>query len=382
MKYITVTALIVLLGFFSVGIPIATLPALIKGTLGLSDVWLGIILGTQSLVTLVSRHHSGSLSDLKGPKVAVLRGLFFGVISGIVGLGVVYFQGVLGLVFLLVGRIILGYSESLLITGVLSWGVGLVGPSNAGRVMAWSGMAMYAAIAISSPLGHLMVLQFGFQGGVVIAILFPIFAGIISYFVPAVPPAGSARIPFYQVVPKVWKQGMGLFFAAVCFAGIAGFSTLLFKERGWENAHWVMVIFGSAYVSARIFFAQTVDQYGGKRIALIFSSVAIFGQGLLWQANHSSLAFLGAALTGFGYSLVFPAFGVEAVKNMEAKFRGVALGAYVAFFDLALGVTGPLAGFVAKQFGYAAVYAFGMIACTLSFLIALNLKEIKKKTET
>ncbi|MCW7487471.1 MFS transporter [Leptospira meyeri] len=382
MKYITVTALIVLLGFFSVGIPIATLPALIKGTLGLSDVWLGIILGTQSLVTLVSRHHSGSLSDLKGSKVAVLRGLFFGVISGIVGLGVVYFQGVLGLVFLLVGRIILGYSESLLITGALSWGVGLVGPSNAGRVMAWSGMAMYAAIAISSPFGYLMVHQFGFQGGVVIAILFPIFAGIISYFVPAVPPAGSARIPFYQVVPKVWKQGMGLFFAAVCFAGIAGFSTLLFKERGWENAHWVMVIFGSAYVSARIFFAQIVDQYGGKRIALIFSSVAILGQGLLWQANHSSLAFLGAALTGFGYSLVFPAFGVEAVKNMEAKFRGVALGAYVAFFDLALGVTGPLAGFVANQFGYAAVYAFGMIACTLSFLIALSLKEIKKITET
>ncbi|EMJ90137.1 MFS transporter [Leptospira meyeri] len=381
MKYITVTALIVLFGFFSVGIPIATLPGLIKGTLGLSDVWLGIILGTQSLVTLVSRHHSGSLSDLKGPKVAVLRGLFFGVISGIVGLGIVYFQGVLGLVFLLVGRIILGYSESLLITGALSWGVGLVGPSNAGRVMAWSGMAMYAAIAISSPLGYLMVLQFGFQGGVVLAILFPIFAGIISYFVPAVPPVGRARIPFYQVVPKVWKQGMGLFFAAVCFAGIAGFSTLLFKERGWENAHWVMVIFGSAYVSARIFFAQTVDQYGGKRIALIFSAVAILGQGLLWQANHSSLAFLGAALTGFGYSLVFPAFGVEAVKNMEAKFRGVALGAYVAFFDLALGVTGPLAGFVAKQFGYAAVYAFGMIACTLSFLIALSLKEIKKITE-
>ncbi|EKJ87613.1 putative MFS family arabinose efflux permease [Leptospira meyeri] len=381
MKYITVTALIVLFGFFSVGIPIATLPGLIKGTLGLSDVWLGIILGTQSLVTLVSRHHSGSLSDLKGPKVAVLRGLFFGVISGIVGLGIVYFQGVLGLVFLLVGRIILGYSESLLITGALSWGVGLVGPSNAGRVMAWSGMAMYAAIAISSPLGYLMVLQFGFQGGVVLAILFPIFAGIISYFVPAVPPVGSARIPFYQVVPKVWKQGMGLFFAAVCFAGIAGFSTLLFKERGWENAHWVMVIFGSAYVLARIFFAQTVDQYGGKRIALIFSAVAILGQGLLWQANHSSLVFLGAALTGFGYSLVFPAFGVEAVKNMEAKFRGVALGAYVAFFDLALGVTGPLAGFVAKQFGYAAVYAFGMIACTLSFLIALSLKEIKKITE-
>ncbi len=69
MKYMIVIALIVLLGFFSVGIPIATLPGFIKGTLGFSDVWLGIFLGTQSLITLLCRHHSGSVSDLKGPKV-------------------------------------------------------------------------------------------------------------------------------------------------------------------------------------------------------------------------------------------------------------------------------------------------------------------------
>ncbi|EOQ97637.1 transporter, major facilitator domain protein [Leptospira wolbachii serovar Codice str. CDC] len=381
MKYILTIALIVLFGFFSVGIPIATLPGLVKGFFGLSDVWLGVILGTQSLVTLISRHHSGTISDLKGPKVAVIRGLSFAVISGLITIGGVFFNNSIGLVSLLLGRMILGYSESLLITGALSWGVGLVGPTNAGKVMAWSGMAMYGAIAISAPLGYLVVKDFGFQGGMVFAILLPLIAGIISYFVPATPVTGTARIPFYQVVPRVWKQGTGLFFAAVCFAGIAGFSTLLFKEKGWGNAHWVMAIFGTAYVLARVFFAQSVDKYGGRTIALIFSAVAILGQYLLWQANSSSVAFVGAALTGFGYSLVFPAFGVEAVKNMEPQFRGVALGAYVAFFDLALGVTGPLAGFVANYFGYAAVYAFGMITCGISFFIALNLKEKKKISE-
>lgn len=377
MKYIIIIASIVLLGFFSVGIPIATLPGFIRNTLGYSDVWLGIMLGTQSLVTLLFRHHSGSISDLRGPKVAVTRGLFFAVISGIVSLGPLLIPGDMGLITLFIGRIILGYSESLLITGALSWGVGLAGPANAGRVMAWSGMAMYGAIAISAPLGYLMVQHFGFQGGVLLAVLFPFIAGIISIFVPAIPPASKVRIPFYQVIPKVWKHGFGLLFAAVSFAGIAGFSTLLFKERGWENAQWVMAIFGSAYVLSRIFFAGTVDLYGGRKIALIFSFVAIIGQILLWQANHSYIAFIGAALTGFGYSLVFPAFGVEAVKNMEPQFRGVALGAYVAFFDLALGVTGPLAGFVADHFGYAAVFAFGMIACIFSFSIALSLKETK-----
>ncbi|EMY71539.1 transporter, major facilitator domain protein [Leptospira vanthielii serovar Holland str. Waz Holland = ATCC 700522] len=382
MKYILIIAVIVLLGFFSVGIPIATLPGLIKGVLGLSDVWLGVILGIQSLVTLMSRHHSGTISDLKGPKVAVIRGTFFAILSGFVTIGVVFLNHNLCLVSLLIGRIILGYSESLLITGALSWGVGLVGPTNAGRVMAWSGMAMYGAIAISAPLGYLAVKDFGFQGGMFFAILLPFIAGIISYFVPSTPVTGTMRIPFYQVIPRVWKQGTGLLFAAVCFAGIAGFSTLLFKEKGWENAHWVITIFGTAYVLARVFFAQSVDKYGGRKIALLFSAVAILGQYLLWQADSSSVAFVGAALTGFGYSLVFPAFGVEAVKNIEPQFRGVALGAYVAFFDLALGVTGPLAGLVANHFGYAAVYAFGMITCGISFFIALNLKERKKISES
>lgn len=381
MKYILFIAVIVLLGFFSVGIPIAILPGLIKGVLGLSDVWLGVILGAQSLVTLISRHHSGTISDLKGPKVAVLRGIFFAVVSGSVTIGAVFFNNNIGLVSLILGRIILGYSESLLITGALSWGVGLVGPTNAGRVMAWSGMAMYGAIAISAPIGYIVVKDFEFQGGMFLAILLPIIAGIISYFVPSTPVTGTARIPFYQVIPRVWKQGVGLFFAAVSFAGIAGFSTLLFKEKGWENAHWVMTIFGTAYVLARIFFAPSVDKYGGRKIALLFSAVAILGQYLLWQADSSSVAFVGAALTGFGYSLVFPAFGVEAVKNMEPQFRGVAFGAYVAFFDLALGITGPLAGIVANHFGYAAVYAFGMITCGISFCIALNLKEGKKISE-
>ncbi|MGV3664721.1 MAG: MFS transporter [Leptospira bouyouniensis] len=377
MKYIIIVATIVLLGFFSVGIPISILPAFVKNNLGYSDVWLGVILGTQSIITLICRHHSGSISDLKGPKVAVTRGLFFGVVSGFVTLGSLFFPGVYGLSIILIGRIILGYSESLLITGALSWGVGLVGPSNAGRVMAWIGMAMYGAIAIAGPLGYFMVQHLGFQGGVYLTIVFPVLAGIIAYFLPAIPPYSKVRIPFYEVIPKIWKHGLGLFFAAMCFAGIAGFSTLYFNQKGWENAHWVMAIFGTAYVFARIFFAQTVDLYGGKKIALIFSGVAILGQFLIWQASEPLVAFLGSGLSGFGYSLVFPAFGVEAVKNMEPQFRGVALGAYVAFFDLALGVTGPLAGFVANHFGYAAVYSFGMIACIISFSIAFNLKNLK-----
>ena len=35
------------------------------------------------------------------------------------------------------------------------------------------------------------------------------------------------------------------------------------------------------------------------------------------------------------------------------------MGAFVAFLDIAYGVSGPVAGLIAGQFGFAAVYLFG-----------------------
>jgi hypothetical protein len=35
------------------------------------------------------------------------------------------------------------------------------------------------------------------------------------------------------------------------------------------------------------------------------------------------------------------------------------MGAFVAFLDIAYGISGPAAGAIAGQFGYAAVYLFG-----------------------
>jgi predicted MFS family arabinose efflux permease len=101
--------------------------------------------------------------------------------------------------------------------------------------------------------------------------------------------------------------------------------------------------------------------------------IEALGQIMIWKANSPALALVGGAMTGFGFSLVFPAFGVEAVKKLGPENKGVALGAYVAFFDLSLGVTAPLAGFIAGQLGYSAIYCFGAISTVLALVLALSL---------
>jgi predicted MFS family arabinose efflux permease len=78
-------------------------------------------------------------------------------------------------------------------------------------------------------------------------------------------------------------------------------------------------------------------------------------------------------LTGFGYSLAFPGFGVEAVRRAPPQSRGVAMGAYVAFLDMSLGITGPVLGAAAGAWGIETVYLAGAIAVALSMLVALRL---------
>jgi predicted MFS family arabinose efflux permease len=80
---------------------------------------------------------------------------------------------------------------------------------------------------------------------------------------------------------------------------------------------------------------------------------------MIWGAPQEAVALAGVLVTGLGCALVFPALGVEALKRVLPANRGSAMGAFVAFLDIAYGVSGPVAGLIAGQFGYAAVYLFG-----------------------
>lgn len=366
-------ALVVFLGFFSIGIPLATLPAHVKGTLGFDNLWIGIVLGLQSVATLLTRHYAGTVADMVGAKSAALRGALVTTLSGLIAMGSLAFDGGISLAGLLFARVVLGFGESLLITGCLAWGVGMLGPQRSGRVMAWSGIAMYGAIAASAPLSLYLSDVYGTASTLAMATFLPFVAGMMAMRIPATPALGKERMPFYKVVNKVWKSGIGLSLSAVGFSAIAGFSALLFQQRNWDGASLVMTLFGVFYIAARLLFGHTPDKFGGKRVALASVGIEIVGLTLIWQASSPSVALVGAALTGFGYSLAFPAFGVVAVQSIEPQFKGVALGAYVAFFDLALGLTGPVAGLVANGFGYGAVYLFGLISCAVAALVAAKI---------
>src|SRR5205814_1025706 len=106
----------------------------------------------------------------------------------------------------------------------------------------------------------------------------------------------------------------------------------------------------------RVVFGHLPDRIGGARVALVCVLIEAAGLALIWLAPGSTLALVGAVLTGFGYSLVYPGFGVEAIRRAPPESRGLAMGAYTAFLDLALGLANPALGLVAGRAGLPSVF--------------------------
>ena len=368
--------LAVFLGFLAISVPLAALALEVRDHLGFGAATVGWAIGLQSLATLLTRHRAGTLCDQRGPRTAVLFGLPLTACSGLAyGLSsVLPIDPAAKLAVLLLGRLVSGLGESLFLTGLMSWGIARVGPARTGKVMSWTGIAIYAALGLGASLGLAVQAAYGFVGVGVVTLLTPMLAWAIALRLPAVPGTGGQRVPFHRVLGLIWRPGLVLALATVPYAAMAAFLTLDYAAHGWPRAGTALLGFGAAYVLVRLVGSGLPDRFGATRVAvgsLIFEAV---GQLLIWCAPAPGMAVLGATLTGLGFSLVFPAMGVLATQSVPPEQRGRAVGNFIAFADIAMGVTGPVVGFAIQWFGITAAFLVGAGATCAALCLLPSLR--------
>ena len=281
-------------------------------------------------------------------------------------------EPVVSVTILLLGRGVLGAGESFIITGAQSWGLTLGGPQNIGKVIAWMGAAMFASFALGAPAGAALYESYSFTAIALATILVPLATLLLVARLPRVAPSARVRLSFRSVMAAVSLPGAGLALASVGFGAITAFIALLFAERGWPV--WSgFSAFAVAFICSRLLFGHLPDKIGGAKVALVCVLVEAVGQALIWLASSAVMALLGAVLTGFGYSLIYPAFGVEAVRRAPLENRGLAMGAYTAFLDVTLGLATPALGLIAASGSIASVYLASMLVVLCASAIAARL---------
>lgn len=359
-------------GFLAVGMPLPVIPLFIHEHLRYSNLVVGLVIGIQFLATVMTRGYAGRVTDQKGGKRSALQGAVVCAFAGVLYLiaSAPSLPPELSLAILVVGRLSAGFGESQFVTGCVSWSIASVGPKRAGMSMSWTGIAMFGALSIAAPIGMTLYQSFGLATAMIAcvaapALAFLVAAGARSYLTPS-----GVRLPFYRVVGRIWREGLGLMLQGVGLSGLTAFASLYFAARHWDNAGLVMTFFGVGFIFVRLVLGHLPDRIGGYRVAICSLATEAVGQVLVWAAPNEWVALAGALVTGLGCALVFPALGVEALKRVSPSNRGSAMGAFVAFLDIAYGIAGPSAGVIAGHFGYSAVYLFGAGCAMLGAILS------------
>lgn len=370
-------------GYFTIGLALAVLPIFIHQVLGFNTMIAGVAISLQYITTFLMRGYAGNMVDKRGPKPAVLIGMIGFAASGIL-LFLAYLlraNPAISLGILVLTRLMTGFGEGLIGASPINWAIFAVGDEHTAKAISFNGIASYGALAAGAPLGVILNQHFGLGS---IALLI-VAIGTFGFFYARNKVAlrgvlSGVRMSFLSVLKTVTPFGMCLALAGIGFGTISTFITLYYDALNWSGAVMCLSVFSFLFILGRIFFANSINTYGGLQTAIMCLALESLGLFILWKAMSPEVALIGAGFAGLGFSLIFPALGVEAVKLVPASNQGSALGGYGLFIDLSLGITGPLVGSVASNFGMHYIFPFSMGMVLLGFVFANLILVLRKRS--
>ena len=357
-----------LLAFLAIGAALPVLPGYVRGPLRGSDLDVGIVVGAFAITAVICRPLAGRAADRRGRRIVLVAGSLAMAIGGALYL-------LAGSVAALIGaRLAVGVGEGAVYTAGATWAVDLAPADRRGLALGLFGLSVWGGLSLGPLAGELLRSSVGYDAVWALTALLPAAGALIALRLPEplrLSPAAEQRRP--RLVPRAaWRPGLALALANVGYAALAGFVVLHLRARGIDGGATVFTAFALAVFASRLVLSRVPDRAGASPTATAAGLLEALGLLIVALATSLTVALAGAVVIGIGFSMLFPSLALMVVGGVGEDRRGSALGAFTAFFDIGVGLGGPLAGVTASLAGYPAVFVLAAAGALCTAALAAS----------
>ncbi len=349
-----------LLAFLAIGAALPVLPAYVRGPLRAGDLAVGIVVGAFAVTAVVCRPLAGRQADVRGRRAVLVAGCAAMAFGGALYL---LASSVAGLV---AARLVVGAGEGAVYTAGATWAVDLAPEDRRGLALGLFGLAVWGGLSLGPLAGELLRSGVGYDAVWAATALLPLAGGLIALRLPESSRDHAGEPGPLAFFPRAaHRPGIALALANVGYAALAGFVVLHLRARGIGGGASVFTAFAVAVFASRVALSRVPDRAGARRTATTAGLLEALGLAVIALAHSLWVALCGAIVVGVGFSMLFPSLALMVVGRVGGDRRGSALGAFTAFFDIGVGLGGPIAGATAALAGYPAVFvlAAGAALC-------------------
>lgn len=392
--------------YFVIGLPNAVIGAMfVHETLGFPVSYASTTITLQYLGTCLTRLVAGQLVDKYGPKRILTYGMSACIVSGVLMSIAAMFPDWFGvdghmsitmnfiaLGIVLLSRLFIGWAESWTATSVTAWNMRRVGVAHTSVAISWNGVTTYGGIALGAAMGSWIGGSLMSGSPTVISNMCLLPVGLLAVLIPVIAllilaaykgikplPRTAGEMPFLHAVRKVLPYGAGLAAGSFGFGTVNAFLALYYDSQHYAHYKMTFIIFAVIFVAVRILFSDQIDKRGGMivaRISLLTEFLAMLVYCLAYNLHSEILSCIATAMTGGGFSLLFPALGTMATRTGGPEYGGILIAAYSVFTDLTIFIVGPLMGFIRDKASWPVMFGVVGIFCFSGIILASLLSRI------
>jgi MFS family permease len=350
-------------GYLSLAAVIPVLPLFIRDRYGATNLLVGLVVTGTALSAVLGRPIAGMLADRYGHRRVMQAGALI-VAAG----GLAYLMPI-GLGGLVVVRLLLGAGEASLFTAGAVWVLSLTPRERRGQLIGLYGVSMWGGISAGTFVGASLQ-HVGYAAVWTFSLVVPLVGLALVSLVPAPPPAARATGGQRLLIRPAVLPGVALGLAAGGYAGLAAFVVLHLQARGIHAGVVVLGCFSAVYAGTRLVIGHLPDRLGPRRVATWCGVGEAAGLLIIAAAPNLVIAIIGSVVMGVGFSLLHPSLALMVMNRTAGAQQGAAIGAYTSFWDLGVGLWGPLAGVIASGLGYPAVFIAGAAGAATAAVMA------------